>query len=182
MAKEKNPWLICLKHIILASLADFGVFVASSALLVAIFEGEDKQALRDLVAYVFMMVFYAIFFYRFREYNRISTYMEHTERFDPKGELMAFLRTDGKIILIIYGIATVATEISWFIFPSPTPNPIATACLFALGPFGGLLPIPVLRSMICFVYASVVLCVLTLLRSRKIYKNDLVANARRRER
>ena len=85
MAKEKNPWLICLKHIVLASLADFGVFVASSALLAAIFEGEDKQALRNLVAYVFMMVFYAIFFYRFREYNRISTYMEHTERFDPKG-------------------------------------------------------------------------------------------------
>lgn len=182
MAKEKNPWLICLKHIILASLADFGVFVASSALLAAIFEGEDKQALRNLVAYVFMMMFYAIFFYRFREYNRISTYMEHTERFDPKGELMAFLRTDGKIVLAIYGIAAIATEISCFIFPSPTPNPIATACLFALGPFCGEIPVYVLRSLVGFVYAAAVLCGLALLRSHRIYKDDLAATARRRER
>ncbi len=182
MAKEKNPWLVSLKHITLASLADLGVFIASSALLAAIFEGEDKQALRSLVAYVFMMVFYAVFFYRFREYNRISTYMEHTERFDLKGELMAFLRADGKIVLAIYGIAAIVTEISWFVFPSPTPNPVATACLFALGPFSALLPIPVLRSVICFVYAAVVLCGLALLRSHKIYRNDLAAEARRRER
>ena len=102
-------------------------------------------------------------------------------QFDLKKEFGAFLRADGRIILAIYGVAAVAIEISCFIFPSPTPNPIATACLFALGPFGGLIPVPVLRSVICFVYAAVVLFVLTLLRSRKIYKNDLAANARRRE-
>ena len=179
MAKEKNPWLVCLKHITLASLADLGVYAASAILLAAVFEGH--RTLLDMVCFVFLMVFYAVFFYRFHMYPRISTYMEHGERFDPKGELMAFLRTDGKIILIIYGIATVATEISWFIFPSPTPNPIATVCLFALGPFSASIPIPVLRSVICFVYAAVVLCGLALLRSRKIHQNDLAANARRRE-
>ena len=29
MTKEKNPWLACLKHIVIASLATFGVYMAS---------------------------------------------------------------------------------------------------------------------------------------------------------
>ena len=182
MAKERNPWLIALKSIILASLADLGVYIASSTLLAAIFEGDDKQTLRYFVGYVFMMVFYALFLYRFHMYPRISTYAEHMERFDPKAELLSFFRADGKNILTIYGVATVATEISCFIFPSPTPNPIATACLFALGPFCVEIPVYVLRSLVGFVYAAAVLCGLALLRSRKIYKDDLAAEARRGER
>ena len=179
MAKEKNPWLVCLKHITLASLADLGVYAASAILLAAVFEGH--RTLLDMVCFVFLMVFYAVFFYRFHMYTRISTYMEHGERFDPKGELMAFLRADGKIMLIIYGICAVVTEISVIVTRGAPQNPVAAICMFPIGPFM-LLPIPVLRSVICFVYAAVVLCVLTLLRSRKIYKNDLAANARRRER
>ena len=179
MAKEKNPWLVCLKHITLASLADLGVYAASAILLVAVFEGH--RTLLDMVCFVFLMVFYAVFFYRFHMYPRISTYMEHGERFDPKGELMAFLRADGKIMLIIYGICAVVTEISVIVTRGAPQNPVAAICMFPIGPFM-LLPIPVLRSVICFVYAVVVLCALTLLRSRKIYKNDLAANARRRER
>lgn len=178
MAKEKNPWLVCLKHIILASLADLGVYATSAILLVAVFEGH--RTLLDMVCFVFLMVFYAVFFYRFHMYPRISTYMEHGERFDPKVELMAFLRADGKIMLIIYGICAVVTEISVIVTRGAPQNPVAAICMFPIGPFM-LLPIPVLRSVICFVYAVVVLCALTLLRSHKIYKNDLAANARRRE-
>jgi hypothetical protein len=179
MAKEKNPWLVCLKHITLASLADLGVYAASAILLAAVFEGH--RTLLDMVCFVFLMVFYAVFFYRFHMYPRISTYMEHGERFDPKGELMAFLRADGKIMLIIYGICAVVTEISVIVTRGAPQNPVAAICMFPIGPFM-LLPIPVLRSVICFVYASVVLCVLTLLRSRKIHQNDLTAEVRRRER
>ena len=51
--------------------------MASVYLLAAIFEGEDKRTLRNLVAYAFIMVFYAFFFYRFRECNRLNTYAEH---------------------------------------------------------------------------------------------------------
>lgn len=178
MAKEKNPWLVCLKHITLASLADLGVYAASAILLAAVFEGH--RTLLDMVCFVFLMVFYAVFFYRFHMYPRISTYMEHGERFDPKGELMAFLRADGKIMLIIYGICAVVTEISVIVTRGAPQNPVAAICMFPIGPFM-LLPIPVLRSVICFVYAAVVLCGLALLRSRKIHQNDLEANARRRE-
>ena len=178
MAKKQNPWLVCLKHITLASLADLGVYAASAILLVAVFEG--RRTLLDMVCFVFLMVFYAVFFYRFHMYPRISTYMEHGERFDPKGELMAFLRADGKIMLIIYGICAVVTEISVIVTRGAPQNPVAAICMFPIGPFM-LLPIPVLRSVICFVYAAVVLCGLALLRSRKIHQNDLAANARRRE-
>lgn len=179
MAKKQNPWLVCLKHITLASLADLGVYAASAILLVAVFEG--RRTLLDMVCFVFLMVFYAVFFYRFHMYPRISTYMEHGERFDPKGELMAFLRADGKIMLIIYGICAVVTEISVIVTRGAPQNPVAAICMFPIGPFM-LLPIPVLRSVICFVYAAVVLCGLALLRSHRIYKDDLAAEARRRER
>ena len=182
MAKEKNQWLTCLWDVVKTSLACFGVLLVFSIILAAALMEFESRLVRDCIMYVLTMACYAVLFYRFHMYPRISTYMEHPMQFDLKKEFGAFLRADGRIILAIYGVAAVAIEISCFIFPSPTPNPIATACLFALGPFGGLIPVPVLRSVICFVYAAVVLCVLTLLRSRKIYKNDLAANARRRER
>ena len=179
MAKEKNPWLVSLKHIILASLADLGVYAASAILLVAVFEGH--RTLLDMVCFVFLMVFYAVFFYRFHMYSRINTYAEHTERFDLKAELLGFIRADGKSILIIYGICAVVTEISVIVTNGSPKNPIAAMCMFPIGPFM-LLPIPVLRSVICFVYAAAVLCGLALLRSYRIYKDDLAATARRRER
>ena len=181
MAKEKNPFVTCLKHVVLATLASLGAFIFFAIVIAAILSEIENETLRDCVTYVLTMACYAAFFYRFHMYPRISTYVDHGDVLDYKAELLGFLRADGKPILIIYGIATVATEISCYIFPAPTPNPIATACLFALGPFS-LIPIPVLRSVICFVYATAVLCGLALLRSRKIHTDDLAANARRRER
>ena len=183
MAKKRNPWLVCLKHIILASLADLGVYIPAGFLIAAIFEGPEpnKATMKDLVCFLFLMAFYAVFFYRFHMYSRINTYAEHTERFDLKAELLGFIRADGKSILIIYGICAVVTEISVIVTNGSPKNPIAAMCMFPIGPFM-LLPIPVLRSVICFVYAAAVLCGLALLRSRKIHQNDLAANARRRER
>lgn len=181
MAKEKNSLVTCIKNIVLATLASFGVFIAVAAVLAAVLNEIENEIIRDCIAYAITMAIYAALFYRFHMYPRISTYVSQGDEFDGKEELLGFLRADGRLILIIYGIATVATEISCFIFPSPTPNPVATACLFAMGPFSVLIPVPVLRSIVCFVYASAVVCGLTLLRSHKIYKDDLVAEARRRE-
>ncbi len=182
MAKSKNLWLTCLWDVVKTSLACFGMLLVFSIILAAVLMEFESRLIRDSIMYVLTMACYAVFFYRFHMFPRISTYVVHTDKVDMKQELLGFFRADGKFILAIYALATVAIEISCFIFPSPTPNPIATACLFALGPFSGLIPVPVLRSVVGFVYATVVLCGLTLLRSRKIYKNDLAANARRRER
>ena len=171
MTKEKNPWLACLKHIVIASLATFAIYMASALLIAAIFEGEDKKALRDLVAYVFMMVFYAIFFYRFHEHNRLRTYAEHAGEFSLKRELLAYIRADGKFLFIIFAVCAVVTDVSVMILGYNTPNPIAGATTFCLGPWVAIY-LPVLCSVLCFVYASAVACILAMLRSRKVYQED----------
>ena len=180
MAKKEKSFVTCLKHVVLATLVSFAVFIFFAIVIAAILAEIENEILRDCAVYFLTMICYAAFFYRFHMYPRISTYVSQEGKLDYKAELLGFLRADGKTILIIYGIATVATEISCYIFPSPAPNPIATACLFALGPFSVLIPIPVLRSVVCFVYAAVVVCGLALLRSRKIHKDDLTAEAGKR--
>ena len=181
MAKSKNLWLTCLWNVVKASLACFGMLLVFSIILAAVLMEFENRLIRDSIMYVLTMACYAVFFYRFHMFPRISTYVVHTDKVDLKQELLGFFRADGKFILAIYALAAVAIEISCFVFPSPTPNPIATACLFALGPCI-LIPVPVLRSAVGFVYAAIVLCALVMLRSRKIYQDDLAANARRRGR
>ena len=179
MAKGKNPWLESLKHITLASLADFGVYIPLAILTAAIFE--DSKTLRFMGAFVILAVLYTVFFYRFHMCPRISTYATHTDRFDFKAELFGFLRADGKVILIIYGILAAAHEISILILKGSPQNPVGLVCAFPLGAFWAEIPVPVLRSVLAFAYASVVLFGLTLLRSYKIYRDDLAAEAGRRE-
>ncbi len=174
MTKEKNPWLVCLKHIVIASLATFGVYMASSLLIAAIFEGEDKKDLRFLAAYIFMMAAYAVFFYRFHEYNRLDTYAEQAGKFDLKRELLAYIRSEGKVLFIIFAVCAVATDVSVMILGYDTPNPIATVTVFCLGPWSDI-HLPVVCSILCFVYASAVASVLAMLRSRKIYQEELNA-------
>ena len=178
MTKEKNPWLACLKHIVIASLATFGVYMASSLLIAAIFEGDDKKDLRFLAAYIFMMAAYAIFFYRFHEYNRIDTYAEHTDKFSLKKELLAYIRADGKYLFIIYGICAVVTDISCVVLQYSPQNFVGLLTSFCLGPWAGVIHIPVVCSVLCFVYASAVACVLAMLRSHKIHQEDTMPQKR----
>lgn len=168
MGKKKNYWLTCVKHIAFASLATFGVYMASSLLIAAIFEGDDKKDLRFLAAYLFMMAAYAVFFYRFHEYNRLDTYAEHTGKFDLKKELLAYIRADGKYLFIIYGICAVVTDISCVVLQYSPKNFVGLLTTFCLGPWPNNIKIPVVCAVVCFVYASAVACVLALLRSRKI--------------
>ena len=180
MAKEKNPWLVSLKHIVLASLADFGVYIPLALLTAAVFE--NSKLLRFMGAYVILAAFYAVFLYRFHMHPRISTYVTHGNVLDYKAELHGFLCADGKVLLTVYGILAVAHEISILALQGSPQNPVGLVCAFPLGAFWAEIPVPILRSVLAFVYASVVACSLALLRSRKIHKDDLAAEARRRER
>ena len=180
MAKEKNPWLVSLKHIALASLADFGVYIPLALLTAAVFE--NSKLLRFMGAYVILAAFYAVFLYRFHMHPRISTYVTHGNVLDYKAELHGFLCADGKVLLTVYGILAVAHEISILALQGSPQNTVGLVCAFPLGAFWAEIPVPILRSVLAFVYASVVACGLALLRSRKIHKDDLAAEARRRER
>ena len=178
MAKKQNSWLVSLKNMTLASLADFGVYIPLALLTAAVFE--NSKLLRFMGSYVILAAFYAVFLYRFHMYPRISTYVSHTGKLDCKAELRGFLRADGKILLTVYGILAVAHEVSILALQGAPQNPVGLVCAFPLGAFWAEIPVPILRSVLAFVYASVVACGLALLRSRKIHQNDLAANARRR--
>ena len=180
MAKEKNPWLVSLKHIVLASLADFGVYIPLALLTAAVFE--NSKLLRFMGAYVILAAFYAVFLYRFHMHPRISTYVTHGNVLDYKAELHGFLCADGKVLLTVYGILAVAHEVSILALQGSPQNPVGLVCAFPLGAFWAEIPVPILRSVLAFAYASAMACGLALLRSRKIHKDDLAAEARRRER
>ena len=180
MAKEKNPWLVSLKHIALASLADFGVYIPLALLTAAVFE--NSKLLRFMGAYVILAAFYAVFLYRFHMHPRISTYVTHGNVLDYKAELHGFLCADGKVLLTVYGILAVAHEVSILALQGSPQNPVGLVCAFPLGAFWAEIPVPILRSVLAFAYASAMACGLALLRSRKIHTDDLAAEAIRRER
>ena len=180
MAKKRNPWIVSLKNMTLASSADFGVYIPLALLTAAVFE--NNKLLRFMGGYVLLAAFYAVFLYRFHMYPRISTYVSHTGKLDCKAELRGFLRADGKILLTFYGILAVAHEASILALQGSPQNPVGLVCAFPLGAFWAEIPVPILRSVLAVVYASVVACGLALLRSRKIYQEDMAAEVRRRER
>lgn len=180
MSNEKKPVLTCLKQITLASLADFGAYIPLAIFAAAALE--YHKAIRFLVAYGILAVLYGFFLYRFRMCQRISTYVSHGNVMDWKAELLGFLRADGKIMLMIYGILAAAYELSIFVLNGAPQNPVGLVCSFPLGAYWVDFPVPVLRAVLAFVYATVVLCGLELFRSYRIHGDDLSANARRRER
>lgn len=165
---NKQKWFHCLKSVVFASLAVFVVFWVVSIVLVAALMEIANESVRNTVLYLILMIAYAFFFNRFHMHKWLDTFAEHTNEFSPKKELLAYVQADGKYIVIIYGIATIVTEISCWILPNNTPNLIATATMFCLGPWM-VLNIPILRAIIAFAYASSLLCLLAILRSRKIY-------------
>jgi hypothetical protein len=115
---------------------------------------------------------------RFHEYNRLDTYAEHAGKFDLKRELLAYIRADGKFLFIIYGICAVVTDISCVVLQYSPKNFVGLLTSFCLGPWAGVIHIPVVCSVLCFVYASAVACVLAMLRSRKVSQEDTMAKKR----
>ena len=110
MAQTKTYWLTCLKQIACATGAGLGVYMASVYILAAIFE--KSRTLRDIAAYFFLMAAYILFFYRFHAHDRLDTYAEHTDKFDVKKEWLAYVRSEDKVLFLMYGICAVATDLS----------------------------------------------------------------------
>lgn len=177
MSKTKKEWGVCIKSIVFASLAALGVFLIGSIVIAAVLAEFENQAIREAIVYVMMMVVHAVCLYRFNMYNRLNTYAEHTDKFDPKKELLAYIRAEGRIIFIIYGIIAAVAEVSELIMLNAPRNPIVFATMFCLGPWVSL-EIPVLRSVIAFAYSAAMICLLAVLRSRKIHQEEVLVKKR----
>lgn len=157
--------------IVKASLAALGVYFASVYILAAIFE--KSKTLRFIAAYIFLMAAYAIFFYRFHAHGRLDTYAEHTDKFSAKKELLAYIRSEDKKLFIIYVVSAVVTDISGIVTQYAPTNPFGFS-MFFLGPWLDL-HIPALCAIIGSVYSVALACVLAIIRSRKIYREELNA-------
>jgi len=163
-----------LKCIALASLAALGIFALGSLVIAAVLTEIKNKSVREAVVFLLMMVMYAVFLYRFGMSNRLDTYAKHTDKFAIKKELCAYIHAEGKIMFVIYGIAAIVTEISCLVMQKAPQNPIMFVTSFFLGPWFEL-KIPVVRSILAFSYSAMVVCLLAILRSRKIYQEEVLA-------
>ncbi|MBQ2255701.1 MAG: hypothetical protein II330_02455, partial [Clostridia bacterium] len=105
----------------------------------------------------------------------------HTGKFDPKKELIAYIKTEGKVMFTLYGIIALVSEFSYLVLflMNQTRNPITFVTQFCMGPWVNM-TIPVLRSVIAVVYSAVIVCLLAVLRSRKVYQDESVAKIERK--
>ena len=172
MRDTKQPWFACLQSIIFASLASMLVFILFAWVIGAAFNEIENQTLREIILHIVMMVLYAVFFYRFRIYKRLVTYAEHTGRFEPKKELLAYFCAEGKGMIILYGVAAVAAEASCWMIPEGERNPVVAASHFFMGPWMAM-DVPGARALLAFAYSSALVCLLAIMRSRKIYTEKL---------
>ena len=98
----KQLWFKCLKSIVLSTIASLGAFMVCGLVIAAALNSIKNDAIQDLAIKAIIMIVYAIFLYIFRMRNRLDTYAEHTNKFDPKKELIAYVKTEGKTMFIFY--------------------------------------------------------------------------------
>lgn len=182
MVDRKKQLFSLAWNVVKASLATFGSMFIGTLVISWLAKDVDSRAVINFLYDLFLMAAYAVFLYRFHMYPRMTTYKRHTESFDAKGELATFVRTEGYLLFIFYGLCAVLLEVV-NIMPMGAFAFIGTVFTdISLGAVWTGLPVPILRAVLAFVYACAVSSGLAWIRSRKIYKNDLAANARRRER
>ena len=177
----KQLWFKCLKSIVLSTIASLVAFVVCALVIAAALNSIKNDAIQDLAIKAIIMIVYAIFLYIFRMRNRLNTYAEHTGKFDPKKELSAYIKTEGKVMFSLYGIIALVSEFSYLVLflMNQTRNPITFVTQFCMGPWVNM-TIPVLRSVIAVVYSAVIVCLLAVLRSRKVYQDESVAKIERK--
>ncbi len=162
----------------LSVLVTFVAMMLSSIIVSAVLNEFDNQVVKTLISDVIMLAVYAVSFYKFHQTDRINTYAEHTEGFDPKAEILAYLRGEGKYMFIFFGVCAVLREVFGLI---PGGFISLVGMIFVdilLNSMVNFLHIPVLSSVIAFVYACALLCLLVVIRSRRIHRDD--AGVRRR--
>ena len=166
---------------VLSTVATLGTFVVFAILIAAVLNSIKNDTVQDLAIYAIILIAYAIFLYIFRMRNRLDTYAEHTDKFDTKKELIAYIQNEGKVMFMLYGIIALVSEISFLVLflMNQARNPVTFVTQFCIGPWINM-TVPVLRSVVAVVYSTVIVCLLAILRSRKIYQDDTTAKAQRK--
>lgn len=191
MAKKRNPLIVCAKDIAISLVMTFAVMVfgmiVSTVLFGALLYGdgvkdETEQHIRSIMTDVLMMAAYAICFYRTHMASRLDgTHIEHGEKLDVKGELKAYIRGEGKYLFLFYGICAVVNATCGYVPWTPVRFIGTVFTDMILGPLFGYLFMPILSSVLAFLYACLMTCALEMFRSYRVHKRMLALEARRNE-
>jgi hypothetical protein len=171
MSKNKDNLLTCFKNVVFAGLSGVLCLIVCYFVIGAALEHDGFMA-RNIAVFIVMAVFNAGMLYKLHFSNHIYTYAEHGDKFDVMSELKAYIRAEGKYFLLIYGLCALASEIDMLIPRATVGGPVMMVCSFALNPCWGYIPIPVLRYVLACLYSFGVICVMAIIRSRKVYKQE----------
>ena len=112
------------------------------------------------------------FFKRLHLTPRLYTYHRHAGTYDFKSELRAFFTTDGKALLIIYGACALLCEIS-HLLPIEIINQFSLVCIPFFTPYILLSDIPVLRSLLSFLFAVALMSLLVARHGKRQFTKEL---------
>ncbi len=166
----KERVLGLLGAVVKANLIAFGLFLLSSIILRA---AADSFGRNDKLIFLIIGIFYLYVFYATYIKQRDELYLPKGEPFSYQAEAAAYFRTEGKYLAIILGILALICEIEMLVQVAARGEDarflLTTICLF-LFPLADLVPIPVVRMLVCFLYANGAVLLLQLLRSKKVWK------------
>ena len=171
MSKNKDSFRTCFKNVVLAGLLGLPTIMVCYLVLGAAMEYNTFEE-RSVALAVVMGVVNAAALYILHFRNHIYTYAEHGDKFSVMAELKAYIRGEGKYFLWIYGLCALASEIDMLIPRETVGRPVATVCGFALNLIWGYVPVPVVRNLLALLYSFGMVCLLAVLRSRKVYLED----------
>lgn len=140
-----------LKGIIKATLLSYGIYLLTANFLAAIFY-HDTAGQRDFTPiYLSFIAIYSIavnFAYIRRE---SSEYYETDEKtFNWKKDTADFMKTEGKYVILVYGILAVVMEIGYWLFLNAIPNPVEMCLMFCF-PLALVIHLPILRTVLAYI-------------------------------
>ena len=168
----KKTFLPLFWHIVLATALSYVVLVIFALIIAAVVAEIEAMWVRTLMIAVILSVIYAVFFKKFHLAPRLYTYCRHTDTYDFKAELRAFFTTDGKALLIVYGACALLCEVCQWI-PMEIIHRFPLACIPFFPLYIFLENIPVLRSLLSFIFAVALIAFLVARHGKRQFSQDI---------
>lgn len=156
--KTKKTVISMIVGTLKAEIVAFGLYILAVIPINLFVYHEDYQSERDFTPVYFIMVFiYAIAFYLMYAKKNVEngevSKGTSGEKFDLLADVIEYVRGDGKYLFIIYGVLAVVFE-ACYLFAGGN----SLAALFAFNfPLAVIIPVPILRTVISYIFLMVLL-------------------------
>ncbi len=157
--------------VVKANLIAWGLFILSAIFIRAIADsyGMDSNILFLVIGLVYLLVYDRIYIRQ-----RDELYLDKGIPFSYSAEAAAYFRKEGKYFSIILGVLALVCEIEMIaktaVMQENARFLFTTICVF-LFPLVDMISVPVLRMVICYLFATGAVLLLQLFRSRKVWKS-----------